>query len=51
VLDCGAGADIRLSRTWSIRAEFRDEVTGKGLSGSAGRHHLIPAVGIALHFF
>jgi hypothetical protein len=41
---------LRLSRSFSVRAEFRDYVTGRGLSGIAGRHHPVPLAGIALHF-
>ncbi len=46
----GAGLDIRLSRMFSIRVEARDYITGRGLSGVAGRHHVFPAAGIAMHF-
>jgi hypothetical protein len=30
--------------------EVRDSVTGKGLGGAAGRHHVLPFFGVALHF-
>jgi opacity protein-like surface antigen len=46
----GGGADIRLSRWLSVRAEVRDFVTGKDLGGAAGRHHVLPFFGVALHF-
>ncbi len=50
VFDFGGGIDIRLTRTFSVRAECRDFVTGKGLDGAPGRHHLAPAIGFAGHF-
>ena len=50
IFDFGGGVDIRLNRRLSIRAEVRDLVSGTGLSGAAGRNHLIPAGGLALHF-
>ncbi len=50
VFDIGGGIDIRLIRFLSVRAECRDFVTGKGLDGVPGRHHLAPAIGIATHF-
>jgi len=46
----GAGIDIRLTERFSVRGELRDLVTGKGLSGSAGRNHLLPLFGVAAHF-
>jgi opacity protein-like surface antigen len=46
----GGGADLRLSRWWSLRAEVRDFVTGRDLSGAAGRHHALPLFGVALHY-
>jgi hypothetical protein len=46
----GGGADIRLSRHFSIRGDVRDYVTGRGLAGVAGRHHFVPLMGLALHF-
>jgi opacity protein-like surface antigen len=45
----GGGADVRLSRRWSLRMDVRDLVTGRDLSG-AGRHHVLPSFGVALHF-
>ncbi|MGB9457871.1 MAG: hypothetical protein WCB12_17615 [Bryobacteraceae bacterium] len=45
----GGGADLRLSRWFSLRAEVRDLVTGRELSG-AGRNHPLPAFGVAVHF-
>jgi hypothetical protein len=45
----GGGADLRLSRWFSLRAEVRDLVTGRELSG-AGQNHLLPAFGVAVHF-
>ncbi|MDR3702720.1 MAG: hypothetical protein P4L56_23950 [Candidatus Sulfopaludibacter sp.] len=50
VFEFGGGIDIRLIRFLSVRAECRDFVTGKGLDGVPGRHHLAPAIGIATHF-
>jgi hypothetical protein len=50
VLDFGGGADWRLRRWVSIRAEVRDYVTGRGLSGVAGPNHVLAFVGIATHF-
>jgi len=49
VFDFAGGVDIRLKRSFSLRAEFRDFVTGRGLSGADGRHHPIAGIGIALH--
>ena len=46
----GGGADLRLSRWFSLRAEVRDLVTGKELSGAPGRHHVLPLFGVAGHF-
>ncbi len=45
----GGGADVRLSQRFSLRAEVRDWVTGKELSGATGRHHLLPVFGVAFH--
>lgn len=50
IFELGGGLDIRLTRGISVRGEMRDLVTGSGLSGSTGHHHLIPLFGIALHF-
>jgi len=50
VFDFGGGVDFRLSRHWSIRAEVRDFVSGAGLSGSTGVHHVLPVAGVAIHF-
>ena len=50
VFDFGGGADVRLSRPFSLRVEVRDFVGGRGLSGVDGRHHVIALGGIALHF-
>ena len=46
----GGGADVRLLRWFSLRMEVRDLVTGKELSGAAGRHHVLPLFGVAFHF-
>lgn len=46
----GGGIDVRLTPRVSIRGEVRDLVTGKDLSGAAGRNHLLPLFGIAFHF-
>jgi len=45
----GGGADLRLSRHWSLRMDLRDLATGRDLSGP-GRHHLLPSIGVAAHF-
>jgi hypothetical protein len=45
----GGGADVRLSRWFSLRAEVRDLVTGRELSGTAGREHVLPFFGVAFH--
>ena len=50
VLVIGGGIDVRLTRRISIRGEVRDLVTGTGLSGASGRHHVLPLFGIAFHF-
>lgn len=50
VFESGGGIDIRLTRLFSVRVECRDFVTGKGLDGVPGRHHIAPAAGIAAHF-
>jgi hypothetical protein len=50
VFEWGGGIDIRLMRFLSVRVECRDFVTGKGLDGVPGRHHVSPAAGIAWHF-
>jgi len=50
VFSFGGGADVRLSRWFSLRAEVRDFVTGKDLAGVTGRHHVAPLFGVALHF-
>ena len=46
----GGGADVRLSKWWSLRAEVRDLVTGKDLAGVTGRHHVVPLFGVGFHF-
>ena len=45
----GGGADVRLSRHWSLRMDVRDLVTGRDLNGP-GRHHVLPSFGVAIHF-
>jgi len=50
VFEFGGGADVRLSRFFSLRAEVRDFVTGRDLAGVTGRHHVSPLFGVALHF-
>jgi hypothetical protein len=49
VFDAAGGVDIRLKPSLSLRAEFRDFVTGRQLSGAEGRHHPIVGIGIAFH--
>lgn len=46
----GGGADLRLTERFSIRGELRNIVTGRGLAGSNGPHHLVPLMGVAAHF-
>jgi hypothetical protein len=48
--DFGGGMDVSLVRALSIRSEIRDYVSGAGLDGVAGRHHLAPRIGLAFHF-
>ena len=50
VFQCAGGVDFRLTERFSLRGEARDVVTGSGLSGSSGPHHLVPLMGVALHF-
>ena len=50
VFQCGGGLDLRLTVRISIRGEVRDIVTGRGLSGSTGPHHVVPLMGVAFHF-
>jgi opacity protein-like surface antigen len=50
VFQWGGGVDVRISKRVSIRGEVRDLITGKGLSGSDGIHHLITLVGVGFHF-
>ena len=50
VFSLGGGVDVRVIRTLSIRGEVRDFVSGSGLSGVDGIHHVVPLAGIALHF-
>jgi len=45
----GGGADVRLTRWFSIRGDLRDVVTGRELGGVPGRHHLLPSCGVAFH--
>jgi len=49
VFEFGGGIDFRLLRWFSLRADFRDLVTGRQLSGAAGRHHTVPDFGFAFH--
>jgi hypothetical protein len=50
VFQWGGGVDVRLSKRVSIRSEVRDLITGKGLSGSDGIHHVITLAGVGFHF-
>lgn len=50
VFDFGGGVDLRLNRFLSIRGEVRDFVSSSGLGGASGPHHIVPLVGIAVHF-
>jgi opacity protein-like surface antigen len=50
VFQVGGGLDLRLTERISIRGEVRDFVTGRGLSGSNGPHHVVPLMGVAFHF-
>lgn len=49
VLDVGGGADLRLSRFLSLRAEGRDFIAPAGLGGTAGHNHLVFLAGFAFH--
>lgn len=50
IFQFGGGVDFRLVKRLSIRGELRDFVTGSGLSGSTGPHHVVPLIGVAFHF-
>ena len=50
VFQASGGLDLRLTERFSIRGEVRDIVTGSGLSGSNGPHHVVPLMGVAFHF-
>jgi hypothetical protein len=50
VFQASGGLDLRLTERFSIRGEVRDIVTGSGLSGSTGPHHVVPLIGVAVHF-
>jgi len=50
VTDFGGGIDVRLSRRISIRAELRDYVSGRGLSGEVGTNRALPLFGVGFHF-
>ena len=49
VFDFGGGLNFRLLRWFSLRAEIRDLVTGNQLGSAAGRQHVLPTFGMALH--
>ena len=48
--DLGGGVNFRLNTRLSLRGELRDFITSPGLSGVSGRHHVVPMLGIAMHF-
>ena len=50
VFEFGGGADFRLTRLLSLRADLRDFVTGRGLGGVDGRNHVLASFGVAGHF-
>jgi len=50
VFDFGGGLDVRLNRSFSLRVELRDYISGHNLSGVAGPNHLLPTAGLAYHF-
>ena len=50
LVELGGGLDYRVSERFSIRTEIRDLVSGRGLSGSAGRHHILSFVGFSTHW-
>ncbi len=50
VIDAGGGVDVRLNRRFSLRVDVRDYITGRNLNGVAGRNHVLPALGVAVHF-
>jgi len=49
VLDFGGGVDVRVFWGAGVRVEMRDFVTGSGLNGATGRHHLVPSIGVVFH--
>jgi hypothetical protein len=50
VFEVGGGVDLRLTRMLSLRADYRDFITGRGLSSVEGRHHPLILGGIGVHF-
>jgi hypothetical protein len=48
VFDFGGGIDFKLAGPVNLRAELRDFISAKGLDGTDGRHHVIPAFGVAI---
>ena len=50
VVDFAGGVDFRVNRTFSIRVQVRDFVSGHNLSGVAGVNHIMPTVGLGYHF-
>jgi len=50
VLGFGCGADLRMTRVVSLRAEVRDYVSRAGLRGTEGRHHPVVGVGLGFRF-
>jgi len=50
VVDFAGGVDFRVNRTFSLRVQVRDFVSGHHLSGVAGVNHIVPTVGLAYHF-
>lgn len=50
VIGAGGGLDFRMTRHFSLRADVRDYVTGRNLSGIPGRNHLVPLLGVAAHY-
>jgi len=49
VFDFGGGIEVRILGLEGIRFDVRDMVTGRGLSGVAGRNHLVPTLEWVFH--
>jgi hypothetical protein len=49
VFDVAGGIELHLFHTEGLRFDVRDLVTGQGLSGVAGRNHLVPSLEFVIH--